>query len=237
MRNRWAIVALALSAIVVGGLVLQPSLSALDPVGPQAADNEKPDAEDSATKIKSLERKLALAAMKLEQAQLEAEAGLIAAQASVRQSGEELAIAQGKMHQYREFDSKRGIEESRLALLGSKDRAEEAAEELAQIDLMYKDQDLDDRTAEFVIKRGRRNAERAAAHIQLEEMALAALTEHEVPREIRQHELTVSQKQIAVETAKRSLQSQLLKNQISIASAESEIAGLREELEQLRKQR
>lgn len=237
MRTTWTIIALFLSAIAVGGLVLQPSVSALGQAGSQEAENAKPDAEDTATKIKSAERKIALAAMKLEQAQLEAESGLIAAQASVRQSGEELAIAQGKLHQYREFDSKRGIKESRLSLRGSKDRAEEAAEELIQIDLMYKDQDLDDRTAEFVINRGRRNAERAASRIQLEELSLTALVEHEVPREIRQHELTVSQKQIAVETAQRSLHSQHLKNRIAIASAESEITGIQEEIDRLRKPR
>ena len=139
--------------------------------------------------------------------------------------------------QYRDFDSKHKIEEARLSLQASKDRATESAEELAQIELMYKDQDLDDRTAEFVIQRGRRHAARAAARIKLQEMAFQTLDEHEVPVATRQHTLDVAQKQVAVEAGKRSLEVERLKGQISIASAKLEIEELRQEITRLRSKR
>lgn len=238
MRSAWTILALITAFIAVGALTFGPQVVA----GPQAAgetrdETQKPKKENIAAEIRSVEMKIPLSELKLAQARMESDAGKGAAQSALRHAQEDLAIARAKLAQYREFDSRRQIEESRLALRASKDRAQEAAEELAQIELMYKDQDLDDRTAEFVIQRGKRNAERAAARIALEEMALETLEKHEVPREIRQHSLDVARKESAVEAAERALESANLKGRISVTSAELELEELKQKLTRLRSNR
>ncbi len=226
MKMLWTIIGLVLAISAIAALNSQPQAIA----GPQKAEESKEEKEDPVAKRASLTRQLHLAELKLRQAQLESNAGKRSADSAVEQAQAELSLAERKLVQFRELDSRQKIEEARLDLRGARDRQQEAAEELQQIELMYKDQDLDDRTAEFVIQRGRRNAERAAARIALSELGLQSLVEHEVPTEIRQRELNVTQKRVAYEAAKRARESHQLKSQISVATAESEIHGLREKL-------
>ena len=202
-------------------------------------DKEKEKAgespEDLAQKRRGVERKLEIARLKMDQARMSAESARISAELAVRHAKTEHDLAVGKMTQYLEIDSKNKIEQAELSLRGAKDRAREAAEELAQIEMMYEGQDLDDRTAEFVINRGKRNAERAARQIGIQERSLAALSKHEVPREIRRMELDVHRKKAAVQKAERELRATDLKNKIAILTAESALVGHEEELAKLDK--
>lgn len=108
MRTGWTIVALVLALVAMGGLALQPEVIA----GSQIADDPKEDKDDVLAKIQSAERKLPIAELKLDQAELQKQAGQSSAEAAVRQAEEELVIAKGKLIQYRDFDSKRKIEEA-----------------------------------------------------------------------------------------------------------------------------
>lgn len=250
MRTSGIIVGLLL-AFVVGGLISYPELSARGLAGPLVAQEqdpaepaEAPDPEaerkkaaERTAKMASLTRRLHIAELKLQQTRLENDSSLTSANEAVQSAAEEFQIAEGELTQFREFDSVQRREQAAMSLQSSRDRAEEAAAELQQIELMYEDQDLDDRTAEFVIQRGRRNAERAQQRIALEEMAMQALTQHELPRELQKRTLAVQQKQVALESARRARELAKLKVQVSLASAESEIAGIREELELLRSEK
>ncbi len=73
--------------------------------------------------------------------------------------------------------------------------------ELAQIEIMYKDQNLDGLTAEFVVSRGRRNAERAAQRIEIQEFGFARFKNHELPQEEQGLSLPVEKAASAVCTA------------------------------------
>ncbi len=254
MKSNPILVALvAVIAFLATGLVWSP-LSAKSPelpsapAGAQDADEAKneEDAEAKAkkkqeekesleSKIRASERKLRIAEMRLQHAKMDADSQRQAVSESRRQALEELEMAKGKLAQYQDIDSRNKIEQAKLSLRGAKDRAQEAAEELAQIELMYKDQDLDDRTAEFVVARGRRNAERSARQIAISERALAALTEHEVPRELRRLRLDVSRKQASLEKSERDSRSSELQKRIAIANVESEIEGLLEGIKKDRK--
>lgn len=218
-----------------GTAVAGANAQAEAPAPEEAKEEDKPgeSPEDLAQKRRALERKMKIAELKLEQARMALESARESAALAEKHARVELELAMGKMTQYAEVDSKNKIEQAELSLRGARDRAHEAAEELAQIELMYEGQDLDDRTAEFVIARGKRNAERAARQIAIQERSLASLAEHEVPREIRRLQLDVDRKKAALEKEARSARVADLKNRIGVLSAESEIAGHQEEMAKL----
>jgi len=202
----------------------------------EKSDAKKPSKEDLAAKRRSIDRKIAVAELKLEHAKMEAESKQVAAQEAIHQAEEELGLARAKLVQYRDVDAPNKIEQARLSLQGAKDRAQEAQEELRQIEIMYEDQDLDDRTAEFVVNRGRRQAERAARQIAIQERSLSSLTEHEVPRELRRLQLDLDRKEAALEKARRDARSGEVQRKISLMSAEMELANLRDEMKKLEDQ-
>ena len=172
--------------------------AAMDP--PKGAPAEK---EDPAAKRRSLERKLAIARAKLDHARMEVEAQQAASEAALDQARREEEIAQAKAAQFEKFDAPNRIARAELTLLRAKDRADEAAEELQQIEIMYSDQDLADKTAEFVSNRGKRNAERSRAQIAIEERGLESLRGQEIPREGRQLQLDPDRPVSAVAKAAR----------------------------------
>ncbi len=198
------------------------------------SEEKKEDPEAILEKIRTSEHKLKIAELKLEVAMMDADTSRQSAETTRRHALEELEIASAKLEQYETIDARNEIEQAELALRGARDRAQEAAEELAQIELMYEGQDLDDRTAEFVVQRGRRNAERAAARIAIDERRLEALVKHQIPRETRSRELDVARKQAALENAVRTAKSGALQKRIAILNAEAEVDKLQRELEELR---
>jgi hypothetical protein len=147
------------------------------------------DANES--KIDEVERKLKLAHARLEVKEMEQEAFVHEHGNNVRYAQADLAMAQAKLAKFREVDAPGRVASEKLNLRTAMDRAQEAKDELAQIEIMYKDQDLDDLTAEFVVSRGRRSAERAQARIEIQEAAFNSLKERELPQEEKQLELAV----------------------------------------------
>jgi hypothetical protein len=117
----------------------------------------------------------------------------------------------------------------------AKDTAVEAAEELKQLEIMYRDADLEDMTAEFVINRGKRNAERRKRMLAIQEKALKALMGHTIPRETAAKELEVRKLADALKNAELKGRSGGLQKEIAILTAEMEITNLKEELVKLEK--
>ena len=212
------IIACALAVVLFGSSV-NATASNQDALEATPVDDAAKKAEEQKQRERNIttkERALALSEMRIEKTRLEIESSRIDAENAVAQAETELVLARGRLEEYVNFESKQKVEQAKLSLQSSRDRATEAAEELKQIELMYADQDLDDKTAEFVIQRGRRNAERAQARIALEEMALTALMEHEVPRERSQRELEIRRKENALESARRAKQSRQLQSAIDL---------------------
>ncbi len=150
---------------------------------PEMAQADEDSDEGQQRKIEALERELEIARRRLQVAKLEEAAFARQLDARMRHANTERGMAKALLARFREADAPNRIASERLNLQTAKDRAQEAADELAQIEIMYKDQDLDDLTAEFVVARGRRTAARAAARIVIQESRLKALEERELPQE------------------------------------------------------
>ena len=110
-------------------------------------------------------------------------------------------MAQAKLAQFRDLDMPNSVAKTGLSLQRAKDSTVEAAEELKQLEIMYRDQDLEDMTAEFVINRGKRRAERASLSLAIQESEFASLKNHSMPRELRTRELEVIRKTDALRAA------------------------------------
>ena len=118
---------------------------------------------------------------------------------------------------------------SALELQRMRDRAKEADEELAQLEIMYAEQDLEDMTREFVIARGRRDHERSLEALAIREQEQADLESHELPRQLAELERELQQEREALEQTRLEIEAQALEDQIALIRAEGVLEGLRSE--------
>ncbi|MEZ6016665.1 MAG: hypothetical protein R3F49_16225 [Planctomycetota bacterium] len=215
----------AAACALFAGLALTGCASSKAERTPQPAKQGGP-AEQATDERAQDNRKAEVLHRKIEIGQLELAALVDRNEAAVAAARVELALAEGELATFRDLGRPTRLGLAELDLRGTRDRAQEAADELAQIELMYKDQDLDDVTAEFVVARGRRSAERAAQRIQLEEQNLIALRERTLPAEETKLALDVERARGALEAAEHSAT-------IERRNKGLELDELRYELEQL----
>lgn len=190
--------------------------------------SKKPENEE-----RDLQRKLAVAELKLAQAKLDQESQQKSSAKAVEFAMEELAMAEGKKAQFENLDRPNREARGELDLQRAEDRTTEAAEELKQLEIMYREQDLEDMTAEFVINRGKRSAERAAASLAVQRRELEALTQHTMPRELRNMVLSIARKSSALEKAKADAESARIKHEIAVMNAKTSLSDLKEKLEKM----
>jgi len=107
---------------------------------------------------------------------------------------------------------------------------EEAKEELEQLEMMYKNQDLADMTKEIVIRRGKRRVERATQRLALQEREHQRLEQNTLPLERTKLAGEVEEKTRDLERARRTSESSLLDRRIALMSAESDVVRIETEL-------
>ena len=229
--NREHIAASILSTSILVPLLAGCATDATS-VAPEAGGDAE-DTESSARELRDAERKLRVARARLEVARLEATAYETEQGVRARHASAEVELAKASLARFQEADSPNRLASEKLELRSAKDRAQEAADELAQIEIMYEDQDLDDRTAEFVVSRGRRAAERAAARIAIQEGELAALETLELPEEEARLKLALEKAIAEAEALARETEIGTHEKTIAVQEAENELARLEEELAEL----
>lgn len=202
-----------------------------------SAEKDADSGKEAERKEKGLERKLEVAKARLAVAQLEAEAFERQQQVKVWEASMAVEMAEAKLGRFREADMPNRLASERLDLRTAKDRAQEAADELKQIEIMYEEQDLDDLTAEFVVSRGRRSAERAAARIGIQEAKLKALEERELPEEEKSLSVALDKAKAGLDKASAEGETGTRNKAIAVQEAENTIAGLQDELAALREKK
>lgn len=206
--------------------------SACRSTGAAAAANAPAKSQaKSPAELDELKRKAELSEMQLHSAQNEQQSSEQSAQAAIQVAQQELAIARAKLAQFTTLDQQNRIARSALSLQRSRDRAVESDEELRQLELMYKDQDLDDMTSEYVINRGKRDAARTQEALQVQEREHESLTQHDLPLELGSLELDVARKEGALQKALSSAENGKLERAIAVLRAEGELAKAKKELQ------
>ena len=98
------------------------------------------------------------------------------------------------------------LAEDALGLQGSWDGLLETREELAQLEMMYKDSALGDATAEITLNRTKRRLQRAEEGHRLREKRSEDLKTLTLPRDEERLRLEVKAKTVALESARRSVE-------------------------------
>jgi len=191
---------------------------------------EKKEARDKALKIAALEREYPIAKEKLENARREMADGAADAQAAMAKLQKELLLAKTKLETYEKREMPSKTAKGQLDLQGTKDFLDNNKEELEQLELMYKEQDLADKTREIVIRRAKRDLERSQQRLALQQEDLGILLERTLPQEREKLTLDVEEKQREIGKAERAAQKAAGAQKVAVMAAESDIKRIEAEM-------
>ena len=198
-----------------------------------APQGTEADSEDP-REVTETQEKLEVAQARHEIAVLEASAYDAKLDAQLRHAQAAVEMAEVKLATFREVERPNRIATEELNLRSARDRAQEAADELAQVEIMYAEQDLNDMTREFVISRERRNAERAAKRIQIQEGEFTAFKERELPQKESELKLAVDKATAGLKAAEREGEIKKRQHAIGVREAEMKVKNLEDELAKLK---
>ena len=142
----------------------------------------------------------------------------------VRFANVEMEMAQAKLEVFRKSVMPERLASERLNLASAKDRAQQAADE------------LDDLTAEFVVSRGRRNAERAAQRIEIQEIGFARFKNHELPQEEQGLSLSVEKAASALRRLHSDHEIDRRRKELALDEAHFDLDKLAKESDELNEQ-
>ena len=154
-----------------------------------------------------------------------------AANALVAARGEaELKDIQDQLAQLEKVDAPARVAKAKLELAQMQDALAEQEEELAQLEMMYKESDLADKTREIVLNRGKRRVERAKEKLELQARDVQALGETILPHEHDKLARQLELKRRDLERVQREGEMQLHEQHIASESAEIEVMRAEAEL-------
>lgn len=197
------------------------------------AAEEESEAPDPA-ELAKLEHGLKSAQIKLEIARLELESARIQQDQSLAHERTKLELAEAELANYLAIEMPNRLEGEQLSLRGAKDSAKDAEDELAQLEIMYAEQDLEEMTREYVISRGRRRAARAMGRIAIAEREMEALESFELPSKRAKLEMGRTQARESVEAAERSNAVAMMRKELALSDAEVAVESAERKLVEAR---
>ncbi len=203
---------------------------------PKTEDKEKKE-ESKARKKDELKRKIEIARIKIEVTKAVVKSFEIETELELNKAKTEKDLAERELKQFSDVDMPRRLEESKLGIQESKDYVQDSKDELAQLEDMYKDGDLADKTREIVLQRGRRRVERANKRLALQEVEAQSLEKYKLPLEKEKLSLALKEKVDALQKAERDAAKEKLEKKIATIEAEAELANLEMELADIEKEK
>ncbi len=191
------------------------------PPPPAAVETNADDQDDNEKKRADLQRSLPVAVEKVKRAELAVEHQSAGTKAAIANAERAYELSLRKLAIFREQEAPLRVEQARLSLRRARDYAQEQEEELDQLELMYSEDDLAEKTAEIVLERGRRRLERARRALQLEATELENLQKD------------ADEKERELQAARRTGELDRLDKQIALMEAQTEVARLEAELADL----
>jgi len=232
---------LPFSALFFLATCLLPSCASIAPVAAADAGSKAPAAEGKSEARKGKQKELNKKTRELAHARIEKETGAIdgriragAVAAALQNTTDELAETRQALELFLGEQRPREVEEKKISLDRSAQRAEFAKDELGELVSMYENDEFAKTTKELVLKRGRRELEMAERSLAVERREFAEFEQHALPqreRELRRKvadaELERKKAEFEVDKAKLELALAAAKADESIAELEAEVAALR----------
>lgn len=210
---------------------------------PVVAEAVKKGADEEAVeKRRGLEKERMQKVRDIEYAKVSVQTSLIDRQIrtmSIEQELKNAELALGKARKDYEQHSKetapRELEEQRMRLDQQTYRAEEAKDELAELEAMYEADEFAKATKELVIKRGRRQMEMADRGLAIARRELAEYEGHTMPERDRELRQKVADAELAL--AKARLESDKARLELDVAQrqADDKVKDLQTEIEEVEK--
>lgn len=210
------------------------ALIALAAIGCRSVES-KPDttppstdaSTDPAKNVAQLERQVHLATTRAEIARTqEHEQGAVNAIAAAHLEAE-IKDLEDQLAQLEHVDAPARVAKAKLELSQMQDALAEQQEELAQLEMMYKESDLADKTREIVLNRGKRRVERAQEKLELQAHDVKTLGETTLPHEHDKLARQLELKRRELERAQR--QAEILAQEKRVASESADLDVMRAE--------
>lgn len=211
---------------------------------PKKSDDDTTADELADTRLDraKLDRDLAIAREKVAQTELAGQQQQAASRDALARAEKAVEISTNKLRFLETQDAPARLEQARLGFQGAQDGVQESREELTQLEEMYKETELADKTREIVIQRAKRRLARAEWYLKNEQKSLELLEKERIPLEIAdaRKQLDVDSKALAEEQRKAaagavSQKIDLLNAQSEVTRIEAEIAKLDRKLARLDK--
>jgi hypothetical protein len=143
------------------------------------------EADSKADKLTKAERELANAQIELKIAQKETESALRKAQDDVVEAEHDAQAASDALQRFLQFDLELELSKAQLDVDRAAWSLEAEKQELAELEAMYKKDDVATLTKELVIQRGRKGVEFATRGLDHEQREAAAKRDYELPKKQR----------------------------------------------------
>jgi len=188
--------------------------------------------------IAAAENDLRVARATLEKAQSDLETGARADALALLQAETAEKDAATNLKAFEEVDGKHLVAAAELNVKFMEDGLGDQVEELAQLEKMYKSEQLTNATSEIVVKRARRNIERTKVSLEMARAELANVKNVKYPqqRQMLAHAVESSKSALEVLKTAQALsrvqrESEAQKGKAAVAQLEEQLAKLRRDLE------
>jgi hypothetical protein len=218
----------------------EPEAQAPGAPPPKSADADKAEQQKKAEEKKQREKELAQKRRELEYAKVSVQTAGIDRQ--VRSMSVDTAVARAQLEldkHKRELDlfltqhKPREMEERRIGLDHQIYRAEEAKEELAELEAMYKEDEFARSTKELVVKRGRRQMEMADRSLAVGKKEFELFERHTLTERERDLKQKVKDAEQELEKARLEHQKAQLEMGVQQRQADDRVGDLQRDIEEL----
>jgi hypothetical protein len=194
-----------------------------------------PQQEEAMQKADDAAYQLEIATTRLERAKMDAEQQQVDAALAVAKAKIELALATKARDHYLNVEMPAKRARAELELTQVKDNLTDQEEELTQLELMYKGDDLGDKTKEIVIARTKRRLERMRASVALQTKDLDDLVNVQQPEQREKLENAVKDKEADLQRADANAKSGAIDKQLAIKTQTMELEKQKREFVKAKK--
>jgi hypothetical protein len=196
---------------------------------------EAPTSEDLKQKAEDAAFQVELAKIKLDRATMDADQQRLDGAAAVEKAKFELATATKARDHFVNVEMPQKGARSQLDLQQAKDYLSEQEEELQQLELMYKKDDLADKTKEIVLARTKRRLQRARDGLALQQKDLDDLLNVQQPDQLHKLEVAVADRTADLRRAEFGLRSGQIDKDMAVKTQTVELNRLTRELDKAKK--
>ena len=211
--------------------VQKPASSGVDDKA--EADKKSEEQKQRQKDLQQKQRELEYAKVSVQTAAIDRQVRMMAVEAGVQKAQREIDKEKRELDLFLGKHRPRELEEHQISLDHQIHRAEEAKEELAELEAMYKEDEFARTTKELVIRRGRRSAEMADRSLAVarQEMELFEKTtlverERDLRDKVKDAELELEKSRLEMEKAK-------LEVDVQQRQADDKVRDLQRDIEEL----